>query len=73
MIRTAKVIFCDNEHGFGDTTFPEMSRVDDQTFIEPIATFTLRKQAKAAGWTRLNGADYCPLCSEHDELNYAQG
>ncbi len=70
MIRTAKVLFCDNEHGFGEVTFPEMSRVDNQTFIAPISTAQLRKQAKAAGWTRQDGADYCASCSYDDELNH---
>jgi len=64
MIRTAKAIFCDNEHGTGDVTFPEMEHVNDQTFITSVGTAQLRKDAKAAGWTRLKGADYCPGCSE---------
>jgi len=72
MIRTAKFIFCDNEHGTGNITFPEISRIDDQTFIEPRTVGQLRKQAKAEGWTRNDGADYCPACSEIDPLNYAQ-
>lgn len=64
MIRTAKVIFCDNEHGTGEVTYPDMSEITDQVFVAGIPIPALRKQAKAAGWTRHNGADYCPGCSE---------
>ena len=72
MIRTGKVLFCDNEHGIGNVTFPEMGRVDDQTFIQPMNAAQLRKQAKDAGWTRVDGVDYCADCSYVDPLNYAQ-
>jgi hypothetical protein len=65
VIRTAKVLFCDNEHGFGgEVTIPEMSRIDDQTFIAPVTIAQLRKRAKAEGWGRVNGGDYCPGCME---------
>jgi hypothetical protein len=67
MIRTAKVIFCDNEHGVGDLTFPDLDELDahqlKQYFIE-ARNGGLRKEAKKAGWTRVNGADLCPGCSE---------
>jgi hypothetical protein len=74
MIRTVKVIFCDNEHGTADVSFPALGDLETQTLIDNVETVgTLRKKAKAAGWTRVNGADYCPGCSDVDELNYAQG
>ncbi len=68
MIRTAKVIFCDNEHGVGDQTFPNF---DDESFdlkqyfVYPVlpTMSELRKAAKKEGWTRVDGGDYCPMCS----------
>ena len=67
MIRTAKLIFCENEHGTGDITFPDM---DDSTFdlrqhfILNKRIGALRREAKKAGWGRINGGDYCPSCME---------
>jgi hypothetical protein len=55
MIRTAKLIFCDNEHGMGDVTYPDLF---DPTLKQ------LRKDAKQAGWSRHAGADYCQQCTE---------
>jgi hypothetical protein len=73
VICTIKVIFCENEHGISDVTFPALGDLETQTFIDNTETVaTLRKKAKAAGWTRVNGADYCPGCSCVDELNYSQ-
>lgn len=72
MIRSTKLIFCDNEHGAGDVTFPDL---DDSSFdikqhfiypVQPTAA-ELRKAAKKAGWTRVDGGDYCPICSESEE------
>jgi hypothetical protein len=67
MIRTAKVLFCDNEHGTGDITFPEV--LDAQRFITeqpdtPANAVELRREAKKSGWGRVNGGDYCPTCME---------
>ena len=73
MIRAAKILFCDNEHGFGNVTFPEKERLDDQLFVEPVSARQLRKQAKEAGWTREGGVDYCPTCSYVDPLNFSEG
>ena len=68
MIRKCQVIFCDNEHGTGDVTFPDICALDPQTvqqvFIEGNTTNELRKAAKLAGWGRVNGGDYCPGCIE---------
>lgn len=67
MIRTAKVIFCDNEHGFGDVTFPALDRDTSslqQEYIVPRRIGQLRKEAKKEGWGRTNGGDYCPQCME---------
>jgi len=61
--------------GRGDVTFPALGDLETQTFIDSVETAaTLRKKAKAAGWTRSQGADYCPSCSAgvNDELNNAQ-
>jgi hypothetical protein len=71
MIRSAKVLFCDNEHGLGEVTFPEVNRLDEQALINPLSVRELRRRAKAEGWTRHNKADYCPSCSCDDPLNHA--
>lgn len=68
MIRTAKAIFCDNEHGFGDVTFPPLDRdvtSSQQDYIAPQRVGQLRKAAKKEGWGRVNGGDYCPQCMEN--------
>lgn len=67
MIRIAKVIFCDNEHGTGDVTFPSLDRPVDELvgeYVAPNTTADLRKSAKKAGWGRIDGGDYCPACME---------
>ncbi len=67
MIRTAKFIFCDNEHGMGDMTYPDLfaeTEVLRQHFIESPSLKKLRLDAKKAGWSRHEGADYCPQCTE---------
>ena len=67
MIRAAKLIFCDNEHGTGDVTFPDLDRQVHELQAEYVAPQTvgkLRKSAKKAGWGRVNGSDYCPNCME---------
>ncbi len=68
MIRSARLIFCDNEHGSGDVTFPdiygETSHETCQHFISPATAKILRKAAKQEGWGVINGADYCPGCME---------
>ena len=67
MIRQAKVIFCENEHGTGDVTFPSLDRELDELqaeYVAPQTTADLRKSAKEAGWGRVNGGDYCPACME---------
>jgi hypothetical protein len=68
MHRKCGVIFCANEHGFGDVTFPDlgaMSVIDlQQRFVDSPREAQTRRQAKAAGWRRVNGEDYCPQCVE---------
>lgn len=64
MIRTMKVLFCDNEHGTGDVTFPDLHDVDAPDVINSPTFRELRKRARAAGWKQHNGADYCPDCVE---------
>lgn len=73
MIRTIKVLFCEEEHGAGDRTFPDLMDLDSKMFIDGAPTAAqLRKLAKEHGWTRCNGGDYCNTCSAgvNDELNY---
>jgi hypothetical protein len=70
MIRGAKVIFCDNEHGYGDVTFPSLDRTVEELqgeYVVPQAVAKLRRDAKAKGWGRINGGDYCPQCMESME------
>jgi hypothetical protein len=67
MIRAAKVIFCDNEHGYGDVTFPDLDRPAHELageYVAPQTVGQLRKSAKEAGWGRIEGGDYCPSCME---------
>lgn len=68
MINKCLLLFCDNEHGFGDTTFPDVDGMDTfalkQTFIKGNTARDLRQQAKKAGWGHVNGGDYCPACME---------
>ncbi len=68
MIRKCQLIFCDNEHGTGDVTFPDVKSLDghdiQQAFIQGNTTRSVRQAAKAAGWGRVNGGDYCPNCME---------
>jgi len=67
MTRQLRIIFCDNEHG-SDVTFPDLNQFLPQDLIQRSirdASFAdLRKEAKAAGWGRFQGADYCPYCME---------
>jgi hypothetical protein len=68
MIRNVKVIFCDNEHGFGNVTFPRIDELTDEDFISPRTTKQLRVEAKKAGWTRIRkSGDYCDMCSSQGQ------
>lgn len=63
MTRTVYYLFCDNEHGFGDVSFPEALRdVDIPEFEKWNSIAKVRRAAKAAGWQRFRGVDYCPDC-----------
>jgi len=64
MTRAVRIIFCDNEHGTGDQTFPEIAALTSQDFVEPKSLLVLRREAKKAGWSRHAGGDYCPSCTE---------
>jgi len=69
MLRTAKFIVCDNEHGTGDVTFPDLdeSSFDVKNYlVYPTGTKTadLRRAAKKAGWSVVDGGDYCAMCTE---------
>jgi hypothetical protein len=76
MIRTFKVLFCEEDHGTGDRMFPDTFDIDPRMIVEgAMTTRQLRKMAKAAGWTYSQGADYCETCSAsvNDPLNNATG
>jgi hypothetical protein len=66
MFRKCGVIFCSNEHGSGDVTFPGLMQMDEhelmQRFIDSPTEMLTRRAAKAAGWGRVNKEDYCPDC-----------
>jgi len=68
MIRNVKVIFCDNEHVFGEVTFPRVDELTEQDFISPRSAKQLRAEAKKAGWTAIRkSGDYCDACSAEDQ------
>lgn len=68
MIRKLHFLFCDNEHGTGDVCLPDPDAMGGNSFKHEIVTGnsikSLRAQAKAEGWGRVNGGDYCPQCME---------
>ena len=69
MNATQQILFCDNEHGFGDVCFPNVDEMDGYQVKELFKhgkgrISALRKEAKKAGWGRVCGADYCPGCME---------
>lgn len=68
MVRTAKVLFCDNEHGTGDVSFPDLVRSPGedlaQHFISYVDARKLRQEAKKNGWSYIDGHDYCAMCTE---------
>lgn len=68
MIRAARFLYCDNEHGVGNISFPDLDSMTDQQrdehFINPPTAAQLRKSAKKAGWSRCAGGDYCEMCTE---------
>ena len=68
MIQKCSILFCDNEHGTGDVCFPDLDNMDSfqtkQAFVQGNTVKILRKEAKNAGWGRVNGGDYCPACME---------
>ena len=68
MIQKCCILFCDNEHGTGDTCFPDIDGMDSfevkQALRQSVNARYLRKQAKQAGWGTINGGDYCPACME---------
>lgn len=68
MTRKAIIIFCDNEHGTGDVCFPDLTTLSgfefQQALINGNTIGSVRRAAKAAGWSRVDGVDYCPACTE---------
>jgi hypothetical protein len=68
MIFKASFLFCANEHGIGDVTYPDVDTMGGfelkQYVMKGPRVSELRKLAKAEGWGRVNGDDYCPTCME---------
>ncbi len=54
MFRKTGLLFCANEHGVGDVTFPSLHEMSEQEilalFISPPAEAETRRKAKADGW-----------------------
>ncbi len=66
MIRFAKLLICDNEHGIGEVTFPDIYRDPDvlaQQFIQSPTVGQMRKAAKEKGWSGACKNDFCDLCT----------
>lgn len=78
MTRKAIILFCDNEHGTGDICFPDLTKLSGFEFQEVLikgnTVGSVRRAAKAAGWGRVGGVDYCPACmgSMGDDQTEAQ-
>jgi hypothetical protein len=68
MTRKCVILFCENEHGNGDKTFPDLDSMTteaiQQAFIIARSVGSLRRDAKKEGWGRVNGGDFCPSCME---------
>lgn len=64
MIRTSRILFCDQEHGTGEQTFPSLRDLSEQDFIRDLTAKQLRAEAKKAGWSHVDGHDYCGMCTE---------
>ena len=66
MIRTIKVLFCDNEHGNGDVTFPDLRHVEPTDIVNGGSATTkhLRAETAKSGWRHYRGSDYCEMCAE---------
>ena len=52
----------------GEVTFPDLGQMSmyelEQRFVDSPTEAQTRREAKSAGWRRVNGADYCPQCVE---------
>lgn len=76
MIRTAKFIFCDNEHGMGDMTYPDLfGDIEElrQHFLNNPTLKQLRKDAKKAGWSRHEGRGLLPAMHRRRNLMILNG
>jgi hypothetical protein len=67
MILTVKVLFCDEDHGIGEQTFPHIDDLDEGAFILPLSVKQLRRAAEAAGWRRRGGMDLCDRCVDAEK------
>ena len=67
MIRSVRVIFCDQEHGTGEQTFPALADLTEQHFIQPFNAKKARAEAKKAGWSHVDGHDYRDMCTEAEK------
>jgi hypothetical protein len=49
MIRRAMVLYCDEEHGFGEVCFPADNN-GDPVFEPDLTAAQIRRRAREAGW-----------------------
>jgi hypothetical protein len=69
-VRLARVLYCCQEHGLGEQTYPHIDALTDQDFITPRSAAQLRREARKVGWTRdRRGNDYCEGCTAIDAEN----
>jgi hypothetical protein len=65
-------LFCENEHGLGEVTFPRIEEMDAedirQRLLYPPTEAQTRRDAKKLGWRRIHRADYCPGCVANEEV-----
>lgn len=58
MIKRFVTLVCGEEHGI-EIEFPDPDSTEEFGSVK-----LLRRAAKAAGWRRYRGEDYCPYCAE---------
>lgn len=68
MILKLILIACENEHGNGEKIFPNIDAMDAHKICElaqsQLNVADVRRKARAVGWGRVNGGDFCPGCTE---------
>lgn len=63
----AKVLICDNDHGFGENCFPRIEELALDDFTQRKTLRQLRANARTAGWSYHAGRDWCDACTENED------